>query len=96
MATHESGAFIHISTTDNDKGTLYVSDSNGVRFIVSLQNHLVNVMIAKVVYNIIIAFQFKRIAIFGSSISFNDFYEVDSLRGVYITVNVSNHNNNTG
>ena len=48
MATHESGAFIHISTTENDRGTLYVSDNSGVRFIVSLENHLVNIMMAKV------------------------------------------------
>ena len=43
MSTHETGAFIHISDkSDHEKGTLYVSDNSGIRFTVSLSNHLVS------------------------------------------------------
>lgn len=48
MGTHESGAFIHVQmdTQDvaNSRGKLYVSDSSGSRFSLSLNNHLFTVV----------------------------------------------------
>ena len=42
MATHESGAFIHVAAEpDKPSGALYVSDSSGSRYTLSLKNHLV-------------------------------------------------------
>ena len=42
MATHESGAFIHVAAEPKKpSGDLYVSDSSGSRYTLSLTNHLV-------------------------------------------------------
>lgn len=72
MATHESGAFIHVAK-DRSKamGELYVSDSSGSQFSLSLPNHLYKV----------VDLGFIRYTV-------DDFYEVPSMRGVYITTQV--------
>ncbi|XP_064400259.1 sortilin-like [Halichondria panicea] len=44
MATHETGAFIHVyDGTDSTAGNLYVSDSSGSKFGLSLTDHLFKV-----------------------------------------------------
>ena len=44
MATHEAGAFIHVSLQRSKAaGGLYVSDSSGTRFSLSLSNHFYKV-----------------------------------------------------
>ena len=43
MATHESGAFIHVTLNiSQSSGALYVSDSSGSRYSLSLANHMVS------------------------------------------------------
>eukprot|EP00731_Ephydatia_muelleri_P003787 Em0001g3787a len=45
MATHEAGAFIHVSDNAGVSfGRFYMSDSSGARFSLSLDNHLVSPM----------------------------------------------------
>lgn len=74
MATHESGAFIHVARDTNVQyGDLYVSDSSGSRFARSLTNHLYKVVNLP----------------FGIHYAIDDFYEVKSSRGVYITTSVT-------
>lgn len=92
MATHESGAFIHVYQgsgeseftclcvchciwvtifVDGVSGNLYVSDSSGSQFTLSLSNHLYQVFNHPM-----------------GHYSVYDFYEVVSMRGVYITTAV--------
>lgn len=74
MATHETGAFIHYST-GKDKEKGNLYVSDAGGARFSLS--LENHL-------------FKRYTILDRTLSFNDFYEVKSMRGVYITTNVSN------
>jgi sortilin len=77
MATHEAGAFIHVSLqSTRATGSLYVSDSSGTRYSLSLSNHFYKVYY---VYIKGTAYRF----------SVDDFYEVQSMRGVYITTAVT-------
>lgn len=91
MATHETGAFIHVfdgdskwiaksaviiqftfvPSADTKYGRLYVSDSTGSRFTLSLSTHLYEV-------------HFHPMGHY----SVHDFYEVSSARGVFITTSV--------
>lgn len=74
MATHEAGAFIHVSLRSTQGyGGLYVSDSSGTRFSLSLSNHFYKVFYIE-------AIQWRY--------TVDDFYEVQSMRGVYITTAV--------
>ncbi|XP_003384999.1 PREDICTED: sortilin-like [Amphimedon queenslandica] len=77
MATHETGAFIHISKAkDKEKGQLFVSDKSGAIFTLSLDNHML-----------------QRVSIaYVSILAFDDFYEVKSMRGVYISTVVESGN----
>ena len=44
MATHETGAFIHVAKNATQSyGELYVSDSTGSRYSLSLDRHMVRV-----------------------------------------------------
>lgn len=75
MATHEAGAFIHVSDNAGvPYGRLFMSDSSGARFSLSMDNHLYHVMDSGV-----------------AMMSVDDFYEVKSARGVYISTAVIPH-----
>ncbi|CAI7994086.1 Sortilin [Geodia barretti] len=81
MATHEAGAFIHVSLNQSSgSGGLYVSDSSATRFSLSLSNHFYKV------------FSLKEIE---WRYPVDDFYEVKSMRGVYVTTAVTGKNDST-
>ena len=130
MATHETGAFIHVYDgsgmlivwvvcehicmfidvvlADSTAGNLYVSDSSGSKFGLSLSNHLVGYLQTHQPPSLRINthththtpthlsphahahahIQFKVQEYPLGHYSVHDFYEVKSMRGVYITTTV--------